>query len=144
MTTTAETTSNPKKTIDADIRARIEAVCREIMDDHPEVEAIGIMFLSKQLMGVLSGMIVGAEGPRLRPDQNVRLFEVWTKIGMQLLFNNQQDVMVLDEMLARYARSLGNAQAESKVVHADGAANPTEKCYRDPIPEKWRDNQQFK
>jgi hypothetical protein len=107
---------NPKKTIDADIRERIEATCRSIMDDHPEVEAIGVMFLSKQLMGVLSGMIVGAEGPKLRPDQNVRLFEIWTKIGMQLLANNQRDVMILDEMLGQYARKLTDAQAKTQIL----------------------------
>lgn len=103
-----------KKTLDADIRERIEAECRSIMTDHPEVEAIGVMFLSKQLTSVLSGMIVGADGPQLRPDQNVRLFEVWVKIGMQLLTNNQRDVMVLDQMLGQYARRIADAQTETK------------------------------
>ena len=85
---TAENTSS-RKTIDADIRERVEGVCRSIMDDHPEVEAIGCMFLSRQLENVLAGLIVGAEGPRLRPEQNVRMFEVWVKIGMKLLADNQ-------------------------------------------------------
>ena len=54
-----------RKTIDIDIRERMEKTCREIMDDHPEVEAIGCMFLSKQLANTLAGLIVGSEGPKL-------------------------------------------------------------------------------
>jgi hypothetical protein len=99
-----------KKTLDADIRERIERECRPIMADHPEVEAVGVMFLSRQLMGVLSAMIVGAEGPQLRPDQNVRLFEVWVRVGMQLMANSQRDVQILDQMLGQYARSLADAK----------------------------------
>ena len=105
-----------RKTIDIDIRERMEKTCREIMDDHPEVEAIGCMFLSKQLANTLAGLIVGSEGPKLRPDQNVRLFEVWVKIGMQLLANNQRDVMILDEMIGQYARRLADAHAGKKLA----------------------------
>lgn len=115
-----------KKTIDADIRDRIEAECRSIMADHPEVEAIGLMFLSKQLGNVLSGMIVGADGPKLRPDQNVRLFEVWVRIGTQLLANNQRDVQILDQMLAQYARRLTDAQATSSSVLLQATVRTTE------------------
>jgi hypothetical protein len=117
-------TAEPRKTIDADIRERMEAACRAIMADHPEVEAIGVMFLSKQLVNVLAGMIIGAEGPALRPDQNVRLFEVWTRIGAQLLANNQRDVQVLDQMLGQYARRLANAQAEVQGAHLQRAEGP--------------------
>lgn len=94
------------------------------MDDHPEVEAIGIMFLSKQLANVLAGMIVGADGPALRPDQNVRLFEVWTRIGAQLLANNQRDVLVLDQMLSQYARRLADAQTEARAAQTQRAGGP--------------------
>jgi hypothetical protein len=116
----------PKKTIDVDIRERIEAACRSIMADHPEVEAIGVMFLSKQLMNVLSGMIVGADGPRLRPDQNVRLFEVWVKVGMQLMTNHQFDIQVLEQILSQYARRLADAKAESGDLPLQQATRPSE------------------
>ena len=114
MTEEASTTRADRKTIDVVIRERMEAACRSLMADHPEVEAIGVMFLSKPLANVLAGMIVGAQGPTLRPDQNVRLFEVWTRIGMKLLANNQHDVLVLDQMLGQYARRLADAQAEAR------------------------------
>jgi hypothetical protein len=115
-----------RKTIDADIRERIEAECRLIMAEYPEVEAIGVMFLSKQLANVLSGMIVGADGPRLRPDQNVRLFEVWVRIGMQLMNNHQLDVQLLDQMLGQYARRIADAKAESSNLLLPQAPRPTE------------------
>ena len=84
------------------------------------------MFLSKQLANVLSGMIVGADGPRLRPDQNVRLFEVWVRIGMQLLAQYQRDVMILDQLLAQYARRLADANAESSDLPLQQAPRTTE------------------
>lgn len=96
------------------------------MDDHPEVEAIGVMFLSKHLTNVLSGLIVGADGPVLRPDQNVRLFEVWVKIGAQLLANNQRDVQFLDQVLAQYARRLTDAQMETQGLQPQQASRPAE------------------
>ena len=103
-----------KKTLDVEIRERVEASCRAIMEDHPEVEAIGTMFLSKHLSNVLAGMIVGADGPRLRPDQNVRMFEVWVRVGALLLANNHQDVHDLDQLLGKYARSIADAQKEAQ------------------------------
>jgi hypothetical protein len=118
--------SEPKKTIDADVRERMEAACRAIMADHPEVEAIGTMFLSRQLAGVLSGMIVGADGPRLRPDQNVRLFEVWVRIGMQLLANNQRDHAEMDAALGRMARSFIDAKAERERTEPQRASGPAD------------------
>jgi hypothetical protein len=119
-------TTTTKKTLDVDIRDRMELACRSIMSDHPEVEAIGLMFLSKHLEHVLSGMIVGATTGRLRPDQNVRLFEVWVRIGMQLITNNQLDVQVLDQMLAQYARRLTDAKAESGGLPLQPATRQTE------------------
>jgi hypothetical protein len=113
-----------KKTLDEDIRERIEATCRAIMADHPEVEAVGVMFLSKHLSGVLAAMIVGADGPQLRPDQNVRLFEVWTRIGMQLLANNQRDIQVLDQVLGRYARRLADAKTKTEECERPGTRRP--------------------
>jgi hypothetical protein len=104
----------------------MEAACRSVMADHPEVEAIGLMFLSKHLEKVLSGMIVGATAARLRPDQNVRLFEVWVRIGMQLIANNQLDVQVLDQMLAQYARKLTDVKAESGGLPLQQATRPAE------------------
>ena len=113
-----------KKTLDVEIRERVEESCRAIMADHPEVEAIGTMFLSKHLKDVLAGVIVGADGPRLRPDQNVRLFEVWVRVGMQLLANNQRDVQFLDQVLAEYAGRLTDAQTEAKGLQPQPATRP--------------------
>ena len=115
-----------KKILDVDIRERIEAECRAIMADHPELEAVGIMFLSKHLTTTLAGLIVGADGPRLRPDQNVRMFESWVKIGTQLLLNNQQDVQLLDQKLAEYARRFVDAQTEAKGLQLQRTQRPTE------------------
>jgi hypothetical protein len=115
-----------KKTIDVDIRDRIEAASRSIMADHPEVEAIGVMFLSKQLAGVLAGMIIGADGPRLRPDQNVRLFEVWVRIGMQLIHNHLLDAQLLDQLMGQYAKQLTEAKAEADAAQTQRAVQPTE------------------
>jgi len=115
-----------KKTLDEDIRDRTEEVCRAIMADHPEVEAIGVMFLSKQLASVLPGMIVGGGGPTLRPDQNVRLFDIWVRVGMQLMANSQRDIQVLDQMLAQYARRLADAKAQAEELQPQRATGPTE------------------
>jgi hypothetical protein len=109
---TGEPATDKKKTIDVDIRERTEAHCREIMADHPEVEAVGVMFLSKHLAGTLAGMVVGAEGSRLRPDQNVRMFEVWVKVGMLLISNNLKDHVDMDAALGKLAREFRDAQAK--------------------------------
>jgi hypothetical protein len=90
----------PKKTFDIEIRERAERFCLELMADHPELEAVGLVFLSRHLRDVLAAMVVGADGPLLRPDQTVRL-----------VANQQRDVQILDELLAQYARRLADAQA---------------------------------
>jgi hypothetical protein len=119
--------TSPGTPIDAEaIRARVEADCLALMADHPEVEAVGILFLSKPLTGLLSGLIVGANGPRLRPEQTVRLFEVWTWLGMQLLANSRLDVSDLDGLLGRYARSLADAHAEARGAQPQRTATPPE------------------
>jgi hypothetical protein len=105
---------------------RMEADCLALMGDHPEVEAVAILFLSRPLEGLLSAMIVGADGPRLRPDQTVRLFEVWTWLGMQLLANSRLDVLDLDQLLGRYARSLADAHAEARGAQPQRTATPPE------------------
>jgi hypothetical protein len=121
MTTTTTTT---KKTLDIAIRERVEAEARAIMADHPEVEAIGVMFLSKYLTGILSAMIVNADGKPLRPDQNVRLFEVWVRVGMQLMANSQRDVQFLDQMLADYARRFVDAKTAAEAGQQQRAGPP--------------------
>ena len=123
---TAEPATDKKKTIDVDIRERMEAHCREIMADHPEVEAVGVMFLSKHLTGVLAGMIVGADGARLRPDQNVRLVEVWVKVGMLMISNNLKDVSDMDATLSKLARGFMDAQAKAKATQPQRAEGTAE------------------
>jgi hypothetical protein len=111
-----------RKTLDVEIREEVELFSRQLMDQHPEVEAIGVVFLSRHLRDVLPGMIVGADGPLLRPDQNVRMFEAYSRLGATLVANQQRDVQVLDQMLADYARRLADAQAR-KTEHADGGSS---------------------
>jgi hypothetical protein len=97
------------------------------MADHPEVEAIAVMFLSKQLVGVLSAMIINAiKDKPLRPDQNVRMFEIWSRVGMQLMSNNQRDVQLLDQELSNYARRLAHAQAAENELWSERTASPTD------------------
>jgi hypothetical protein len=116
-----------KPTIDEDIRARAEEWGRAIMADHPEVEAVAVMYLSRHLVDVLPAQIVvGGKGPPLRPDQNVRLLEVWTRVGMQLLANHQQGVKALDEMLGQYARRLADAQAAADAGQPRRPAGPAQ------------------
>jgi hypothetical protein len=101
----------PKKTFDIEIRERAERFCLELMADHPELEAVGLVFLSRHLRDVLAAMVVGADGPLLRPDQTVRLYEAYSRLGATLVANQQRDVQILDELLAQYARRLADAQA---------------------------------
>jgi hypothetical protein len=105
-----------KKPFDEDIRDRVVGECRSIMADHPEVEAISALFLSKQLAGVLPAMIITADGKPLRPDQNVRMFEVWVRVGMQLMINLDHGTKALDDWMADMARKLAHAKAEAERV----------------------------
>jgi hypothetical protein len=100
-----------KKTFDQDIRERVELFFRGLMDEHPELEGVGVIFLSRHLRDVLTAMIVSAEGAVLRPDQTARLFEAYGRLGVVLVANVDRDFQLLDKLLADYARRLSDAKA---------------------------------
>lgn len=113
-----------KKTFDVDIREQVELFFRGLMDDHPELEGVGVVFLSRHLRDVLAAMVVGAEGAMLRPDQTARLFEAYAKLGAVLVANLDRDFQLLDKLLADYARRLSDAKAREAAAEPTAGSSP--------------------
>lgn len=114
-----------KKTFDVEIRERVELFFRGLMDEHPELEAVGVVFLSRHLRDVLSAMVVGAEGALLNPEQNMRMFEAHARLGAALVANQQRDMQLLDRILADYARRLSDAKAREARADEPQQPSPT-------------------